>query len=190
MIHSLMALTLAAGLNAPAWAGDLDRYRDESRVAVKSFAEQLGEALQKEMKTGGPAAAIAVCKDVAPSIASDRSRRSGWRITRVSARVRNPLPGTPDIWEQQVLANFEQRLAQGEKVEALEFAEVVSEPQGKYYRYMKAVPVGEACLACHGPADKVADGVKARFAQDYPHDEALGYRLGQIRGAFSIKRPL
>jgi len=45
-------------------------------------------------------------------------------------------------------------------------------------------------MACHGSASEISDKVKARLDAEYPHDPATGYRVGQIRGAVSIKRPL
>jgi len=88
-----------------------------------------------------------------------------------------------------VLADFEQRLAK-ENPANMDYAEIVSEPQGKYYRYMKAIPLQDACLKCHGTPENVAPAVTDALAADYPHDKATGYTLGQLRGAFSIKRPL
>jgi len=102
----------------------------------------------------------------------------------------HPLIGTPDAWEQKVLADFDQKAAAGAKPETLETAEIVTEPQGKYFRYMKAVPTGAVCLACHGPAEKIGKEVKEQLSADYPHDKATGYGEGQIRGAITIKRPL
>ncbi|MDQ3259267.1 MAG: DUF3365 domain-containing protein, partial [Pseudomonadota bacterium] len=32
--------------------------------------------------------------------------------------------------------------------------------------------------------------VKATLSQQYPHDRATGYVVGQVRGAISVKRPL
>jgi hypothetical protein len=98
--------------------------------------------------------------------------------------------GTPDAWEQRTLADFDARVARGEKPDALEAAEIVSEPQGRYFRYAKALPVAGLCLNCHGQAENVPAGVRERLAKEYPHDRATGYREGQIRGAISVKRPL
>jgi hypothetical protein len=111
-------------------------------------------------------------------------------VSRVSLKTRNPLLGQPDAWEQQVLRDFDQRLGNGEKPEALEKAEQVDEPAGRYFRYMKALPVQPLCLTCHGTAETIPEPVKSKLASDYPHDNATGYLLGQIRGAISIKQPI
>ena len=55
---------------------------------------------------------------------------------------------------------------------------------------VEAIPVGDVCLKCHGPADKLDAGLKAQLAKSYPHDSAFGYEKGQIRGALTVKRPL
>ena len=66
----------------------------------------------------------------------------------------------------------------------------MNEPNGKYFRYMKGIVLQQGCIACHGSEEQLSDGVKARLAEDYPHDQAIGYTPGQIRGGVSIKRPL
>jgi Protein of unknown function (DUF3365) len=89
-----------------------------------------------------------------------------------------------------VLRDFDQRQARGEKAESLEFGEIVKEPGGNYFRYMKALPVTRVCLTCHGPQEGLSAEVRERLALDYPHDRGTGYTLGQVRGAVTVKRPL
>ncbi|MCL6556910.1 MAG: DUF3365 domain-containing protein [Burkholderiales bacterium] len=183
----LVALTFAT----PALAqDDTGRYVEESRKATQTLVQRLGAELKKELAAGGPENAIKVCKNIAPAIASELSTQQGWQIRRVSLKTRNPMIGTPDAWEQKVLADFDRRVAAGEKAETLEYSEVVSEPAGRYFRYMKALPVQPLCLNCHGTPETVSEGTRARLAAEYPHDRATGYREGQVRGAVTIKRPL
>jgi hypothetical protein len=163
---------------------------EESRQAVGALFKQLGGALKKEMEAGGPEAAVAVCRDLAPRITNQASLEKGWKVTRVGTRVRNPMIGTPDAWEQTVLGRFEQRLKAGEKPEDIEHSEIVDEPGGRYYRYMKAIGVQPVCTTCHGAPESLPEGIKSALAKHYPHDKATGYSVGQLRGAFSIKRPL
>jgi len=175
-------------LMPPAMADDLTI---AARATASDLIQRLGAVLKKEMAAGGPDNAIAVCRDIAPGLAGELSRKTGGRVSRVSLKTRNPLLGQPDAWEQQVLAEFDRQAAQqGAKPETLERSEVVSEPQGRFFRYMKAIPVQPLCLTCHGTTDSIPDPVKARLAADYPHDRATGYALGQIRGAVTIKRSM
>ncbi|MDH2918509.1 MAG: DUF3365 domain-containing protein [Sideroxydans sp.] len=169
-------------------ADDLSQYQSEARAVAMPFLKKLGAANQQAVSAGGYEAAVQICKDIAPAMAGEASRLTGWKLTRVSLQVRNPLLGTPDAWEQKQLQDFAARAAQGEKAETIEASEIVSEPAGKSYRFMKAIALQPGCVACHGTA--IPDDVKARLHSDYPHDQATGYSVGQIRGAVSIKRPL
>jgi hypothetical protein len=162
----------------------------EARALATQMIKQLGAALTKELAAGGPDKAVTVCRDIAPAIAGNLSRESGGRVARVSLKTRNPLVGTPDEWEQRVLAEFDRRTAAGENVESLEYSETTDEPLGHYFRYMKALPVQPLCLTCHGSAQDIPERVRTRLAIDYPHDQATGYSIGQVRGAVTIKLPV
>jgi hypothetical protein len=162
----------------------------EAKTATGDFLKQLGGAMQREMKAGGPAAAMKVCRDVAPDIANDMSLKNGWKVTRVGTRTRNTMLGLPDAWEQGVLNDFEKRAAQGEKYDTMTYYEVVDEPDGKSLRFMKAIGTAPQCLVCHGDPELISDTVREQLQTLYPHDRALGYQPGELRGAVSIRQPL
>jgi hypothetical protein len=166
------------------------RLADETRKVAVELVTQVRGELTKELEFSGPQRAVIVCKYTVPEISSAISRRTGWRVTRVSLKPRNPALGAPDAWEQRVLLDFDKRAERGEKPDSIEFGEVVSEPSGRFYRYMKALPMGAVCASCHGPADKLTGVVKSLIDSEYPHDRATGYGPGQIRGAVTVKRPL
>ncbi|MGD8709866.1 MAG: DUF3365 domain-containing protein [Ectothiorhodospiraceae bacterium] len=185
---AVLAFSVFAGV---ALAED-DDIESRTEAADKLSAQFLGElksALVEEMQQGGPAAAIGVCTDLAPEIAGRLSRETGWRVTRVGTRVRNPLLGMPDPWEQQALQKLQQELDSGAQP-PLSHSEIVEEPGGRYFRYVRAINVGGPCLACHGSKDQMSSEVRHLLAERYPHDQATGYALGDLRGAVSIKQPL
>ena len=163
---------------------------DAATAVTGDFLKQLGGTMKREMKAGGPVAAMKVCRDVAPTVANDISLDKGWKVTRVGTRVRNPMLGSPDVWEQGVLKAFEERAAKGEKFDAMTHYEVVDEPAGKFLRYMKAIGVAPQCMACHGNAGQIAEPVRTQLESMYPYDRAVGYNPGDLRGAVSIKQPL
>lgn len=188
-LYVTLAASLALAGAQPVAAQDIGKLTDESRTVARDLAGRLGVELKKEISAGGPESAIKVCKSLAPALAGEISMKTSWRATRVSLKPRNAMLGTPDGWEQRVLASFDDRATKGEDPEKLEIGEIVIEPQGTFFRYMKALPVQPPCLNCHGTGE-VRDGVRARLATEYPHDKATGYSAGQIRGAITIKRPL
>lgn len=161
----------------------------ESRQTAGGLIQTLGGELKAAMTAGGPAQAIGVCKDRAPKIASDAAARTGMQIKRVSLKNRNPK-GVPDAWETEALASLEKRLAAGEKPETLDTHAVVNTPDGKMFRYAKALVTQPACLSCHGPLENISPEVKAKLATEYPADKATGYNAGMIRGVLSIKKAL
>ncbi len=188
------ALLAAAGpvawcQGAPAKSDEAVMLEESRKVAIDLVTQVRGE-LTRALEFSGPLRAIVVCKYSVPEITSNLSRGTGWRVTRVTLRPRNPALGSADAWEQRVLLDFEKRVERDEHADDLEFREVVTEPQGRFFRYMKALPVGPLCVTCHGPADKISDAVKAQIGVDYKGDKAISYLPGQIRGAVSVKRPL
>jgi Protein of unknown function (DUF3365) len=163
---------------------------DEARKASAELVSGVASELVKAIEASGPLRAIVVCKYTVPEIASAVSRKYGARVTRVSLTPRNPSLAWPDVWEQKTLMGFEQRLAQGERVDALEFSEVTSEPSGKFLRYMKALPMQPVCVHCHGTPDQISESIRNELAHDYPHDKGVGVLVGKIRGAVTFKKPL
>jgi hypothetical protein len=183
---------LAACLLLPCVAQAQDELAARQSAAVtvaNGFLQQLQSELQREL-ANGPAEAATICRDIAPLLASQLSRRNGWQVTRVGTRVRNPLLGLPDAWERKVLNEFAARQDQGEDLATLTHGEVVEFEGRLEYRYMKAIGVQPACLTCHGSAAQIPQAVQDSIAQFYPQDQAVGYAIGDLRGAVSIRQPL
>lgn len=179
---------LATSISNIGWAADaLDERAASSRAVIKAFAGDLQKELKTALQDQGPAYAISVCQAVAPEIANRRSDETGWTVGRTSLKLRNP-GNEPDAWERVVLEGFEERKANGEDVQHLEYAEVVEGEDGHVFRYMKAIPTGDVCLTCHGSA--IPYTVDVKLADLYPDDKARGFSVGDIRGAFTIKQPV
>jgi hypothetical protein len=169
-------------LPAIGWCADEPR-REEGRAIAAAFAAELQSALQSALADGGPAAAIVVCRDEAPRIASALSREHGTKVARTSLRFRNPA-NAPEPWQAAVLESFDATANQSTATSGLEYFD---ESPSIGTRYMKAIPTGGLCLACHGT--ELTDAVRAALDTHYPHDLARGYALGDIRGAFSVSWP-
>jgi len=156
-----------------------------SKDIIKEFGGELKEQLQSAMKSGGPIAAMTVCYEQAPIIANKLSERTGWDIHRTSLKPRHTKP---DAWETSIMQSFEQRQADGDKFKSL-FNQDISEVNGQAsFRYMQAIETQHVCLVCHG--ENVAPEIAQKIKKLYPNDTATGFKLGDIRGAFSIVQPL
>ena len=184
---TIITLSLAAIAPNSYAADDYAAEVAASRETVKEFMQTLKKELQAGMQEGGPINAVSVCNLTAPGIASTYSARNGWDVGRTSLKLRNP-DNAPDTWERAVLESFEERKRAGEDPMKMEFYEVVRQNDTRKFRYMKAIPTARLCLACHG--EQVDSVTKTRLDKLYPHDQAMGYKEGDIRGAFSITQPL
>lgn len=185
------ALLCAMPLTASLADDDAKQYAAESKEVVQEFFGQLKGELGKSMKEGGPVATIEVCNKTAPAIAKALSEKHGMKVARTSLKTRNSA-NAPDAWEEQVLQKFEERQAAGEKADDMAFFEIVEENGQKNFRFMKAIgmpPLDKMpCLKCHG--ENIDPKITAKLDELYPEDKARGYKVGQIRGAFTITKPL
>ncbi|MDD5389979.1 MAG: DUF3365 domain-containing protein [Gallionellaceae bacterium] len=192
MKHALKITLLASlfvGCAGAANADDQTTLNDAARQTAGGLLKTLGGELKAALASGGAVEAISVCKEKAPRIAAEAARKTGFAIKRVSPKNRNPK-GVPDAWESAALASLEARLAAGEKPETLDMSAVVDTPEGKVFRYAKALPTQPLCLSCHGTPDQLSPEVKAKLSTEYPDDKAVGYSVGMIRGVLSIKKAM
>lgn len=106
------------------------------------------------------------------------SQKTGYLLKQTSLKLRNP-DNAPDAFEQRVLKKFEEE--KGLK----DYWEVNTVNQEKFFRYMLSLEIKEACLRCHESREKVP----AFISENYKSDNAVGYHLGDVRGAISLKVP-
>ncbi len=177
----LLLLPLAAS------AEDTRRLTGQARQAVQELDTALRNALQASLAARGPIASIGQCNIHVPGIADRVSRRQGWRIGRTSLRLRNP-DNAPDMWEMGVLEMFEKQKRQGREVAGLEYGALVEKDGHKTFRYMRAIPTRPLCLGCHG--HDIDEPLAQRLRQRYPDDNAGGFHVGDLRGAYTVSIPL
>lgn len=164
-----------------AWkeAGDSDLSAEQAAAkedALDAVAELqttlLGEVV-KGMEAGGPADTIRVCSELAPKLSGEVGQRHNVRIGRTSHRLRNPDNVGPD-WMTAVVDS--------RRDETVTFA-------GPEEAIRLAIPIHVAapCLVCHGAPGTLAPGVAAMLKEQYPHDAAVGFAEGDLRGWFWVE---
>lgn len=190
MKASFLAIAVACALSTSAVAVEpaSDPNAAEAKTIVMEFFTSLKGELAGAIEAEGPVSAIGVCKDRAPAIARELSEKFGWDVGRTALKLRNPALNAPDDWERQVLVRFEARKAAGEDVKTMAYSEVVDTGGGERYRFMKAIPTADLCLACHG--ETINPDIAAAVDEAYPEDQARGFKAGDIRGAFTLSKPL
>lgn len=184
MRSTLGPLLAAIALLLPAapTQGSDDEALTRARSAAQELATVLKSRLTKELEAGGPLAAAKVCSEVAQTIAAAHSR-DGVTVRRVSVRWRNPAD-RPDDWEAARLAEMEAAVAAGEA--PAEVAERQTEEGVEVLRYLQPIRVGELCLTCHGDPATFPPDLARLLAERYAADKAVGYRVGDLRGAVAV----
>ncbi len=187
ILGSVLWLSTGSMVRAADQAPLDEAWVDEARVIARELPPRLMARLSKEIAAGGPEAAVGTCRDIAPAMAKQASSDTGWAIRRVSLKNRNPR-AVPDDWERAVLQDFDRRAAAGEDPATLELYAVVDVDGVPTRRYMRALPTQAMCLMCHGDPALFSPALRDRLAELYPDDRATGYRVGDIRGAITLKR--
>lgn len=153
-----------------------------AREVVDALAAELMTRLFRELEDGTATDAIDVCSEVAQALTSD-STKDGLTVRRVSLRVRNPLD-EPDAYERDRLEELQALKDAGELPQ--EIAQVVVQEGERSMRYLRPIVVMPPCLACHGSVAAMEPGVLEAVSRRYPDDRAVGYAVGDLRGAFSV----
>jgi hypothetical protein len=163
---------------------EVKRHEDLSSQAkqeIKLVAKALKSNLKKGLTEQGAVGAIAVCHQVAQHLSENTADH--WRVSRTSLKVRNPS-NKPTPWVLDVLKDFEQRKNSGESLAKLSHQEVRS---GRFY-FIKPIPTQGLCLTCHGTS--ISAEVSTKLSELYPEDKAIGFKLGDLRGAFIASKPI
>lgn len=150
-------------------------------AAIRALQQRLSARLLDEMKKGGPARAISVCRDEAQALTAEIARVQGVRVGRTSDRLRNPGNAAPSWAERFVEASA------GRKAASVE-ATVVD--LGDRVGVLRPIPTAAPCLQCHGRAERLSADVRAFIKSAYPKDRAVGFDAGDLRGLIWAEAPI
>lgn len=177
--------------------------REKERLAktgeiAQEVKSTLAPAMMKKLfgiiKEEGYSAAVEVCAGTAEKVLPQKSAGftekfkaegvSEVLIKRVSLKVRNPIDA-PNELENKVLKEWQAKEAanpEGEK------AALTTKRSGEhYYALLPIRIITPQCLKCHGQESDLDPAAAAKIKELYPNDQATGYKLGDLRGAFSVR---
>jgi hypothetical protein len=138
------------------------------------FTELLGE-LTTALDDGDPASAISVCREVAPRISREVSTKLALQIGRTSFRLRNPANAPPD-WAAGLVEKRENKRIH------------VASDDGRL-GVLLPITLSAPCVTCHGREEEIPPPVQTALQQNYPRDQATGFRVGDLRGWFWVEVP-
>lgn len=157
------------------------------RATAVEFMKDLKSILINQIRTNGMLSAVSVCSDTAQILTNNFGVQKGVYVKRVSLKNRN-VNNAPDDFEKRVLNKFTLMQLNNELNDDSEYAEIVEEGEFKYLRYLKPILVQAECLNCHGSENDISPEVEQLINQEYPNDNAVEYKIGDLRGAVSLKK--
>ena len=170
------------------FADDISKYNEKSIEAIKKLGSSLKSSVKLAMDDVGPIGAIEYCNLAALDITREVSESLKLNIKRTSLKTRNKN-NIPDSWEEKALVEFLAQYIAGKEIKNMHYQEIITTVQNKrMYRFIKPIPTGEVCLKCHG--SNISSDLRSKIKELYPNDEAIGFKVGEIRGAFSVTMPL
>jgi hypothetical protein len=158
------------------------RYSADSLLALgNGFLQRLQGLLLQSLQSG-PDAAVRICADTAQRFTEAYARQYGIELRRAALRWRNPR-NRADSLEAYWIERFQQWKQEGRTLDTV----VVLRYDG-YVHVLKPIVLGNPiCLMCHGTAEEIPPAVAQLLQERYPEDRARNFRLGDVRGALSVR---
>lgn len=141
--------------------------------AIQELQGTLLRRLSTSMASGGPAAAIQVCRDEAVQMTGAIASKHGIAIGRTSHRLRNPN-NAPRAWAAPLVASQAGRKAVDVPPAVFDLGDRIG--------VLRPIGMQDFCVTCHGERDAIAPSVRDELASSYPADAAVGFAPGDLRG--------
>jgi len=159
--------------------------KQEAKAAIIKMGKTLKMHMKQNMKAGGPTQAATFCSDKARGIAKkvNASYEKGVTVKRISLKQRNPAD-KPTADEAKVLQELHTAFEAKKAVPKM----VVKEISKNHYKVYKPIFINKGvCLTCHGVGDVRNEEAYKLIKAKYPNDKAVGYKKGDLRGAFVVE---
>ena len=156
---------------------------DRGNTIANKVQQILGMTLKTKIEDEGIEAALKYCNLNAYPIVDSLSIAYAAQIRRVSQKNRNPR-NYPDSVETVFLEAYQYSIDQGGQV-----SENIQEIDDDYLLYTRPILIGDPlCLKCHGELQvDITTGTEKLIKELYPDDRATGFRIGKLRGMWSIR---
>lgn len=153
--------------------------------ASKLLLKTLGGNLKKRLKKDGPAGALEFCATSAAKLTGEVDNKLGKNVSikRITLKHRNPANEALGD-EKEILQALEALNKNHIKLPR----HLIQKKADKYIYYKPLVINKGVCLKCHGT--NIKPNLAKKIKEYYPTDKAIGYKMGDLRGAIvvTIKR--
>ena len=149
-------------------------------LIVIGMQDSLLRQLHHRLDEGGPVPAFEACHIDTTDLTRRLGRYEGIAAGFTSDRLRNPT-NKPKGWAAGLVAEDAGRHARDVDGFAVDL--------GNRIGVLRPISEHAICASCHGPVDRVTPGVQQLIGERYPHDRAIGFAEGEIRGWFWVEMP-
>ncbi len=160
----------------------MDKIIQKGDEVSSDLVKTLGKNLKARMKSEGPIGAARFCNlkayDLTQKVGSKYGK--GVSVKRISLKYRSPA-NKPEGSEKDILLALQALQDNGVFLPK----QVVQELDQDRVKFYKPLIISKAvCLKCHGNISKSEVG--SFMKEHYPEDRALGYKMGDLRGAVVV----
>ncbi|EMY61353.1 Tll0287-like domain-containing protein [Leptospira terpstrae] len=156
-------------------------YETVAKNIAKEAKTNLIEKLTASLASGGTVKAIPFCKQNAVKITNSIGMKNEVLLRRISDKPRNPTNALSDEERNIFLEIGAKQSKEGE------YPSKIISTKDTVTVYIPIPTVG-LCLQCHGePNLEIKKETLNVLQKEYPADLARGYRVGSLRGLFSVR---
>lgn len=164
------------------WDEQQKVYIENGKKLAMNAGSVLKTRLTVAIKNGGVINGITVCNDVAQELMDSISIADGTKIKRTGIKTRNDK-NSPDQDDIGILSEMIKKQKSGSIL-----SPVAIKQDNNTVKVYVPIITEALCLNCHGKAGQdIKSDVYAVIREKYPNDEATGYSLGELRGAWVIQ---
>jgi len=159
-----------------------------------SFADSLTLATQKHLVSNlnkaisseGTPFAVSYCNENALSLTSEMIQENQiYSIERKAELARNPNNKLSDSYDEKVWNDWKKA-----KKERLKLKTITYSKENTFIFYKPILLGMSTCLQCHGNSDEISSEVSEKLATLYPNDEAINFKLNDLRGFWKVTKKL
>jgi len=157
------------------------------------YIKMLGGTLKGELKPLMKAdksgmSALEFCTVKANELTKEVNKKlpSYAKVRRTALKVRNNSQNKPDAVDKKVMNDYIAAI----KAKTFTPKDIKVVEEGDTTRIYKPLLAQGVCLKCHG--SKISPEISRSLAKSYPHDQAVGFKEGDLRGVIVAeikKRP-
>ena len=175
----------AASVPAAAPAEATGEHADQGRRIVAQAFGVLSSNLVAALARGPASNALEFCAVNVGPLTAGVVGPQGVTLRRVSHRARNP-DNQANPAELALIESYRTALAAGHTNPPV----LLTNALGSVRFYAPILLQNPLCLQCHGqPGSEIAAGTLSTIDRLYPQDAARGFRLGEVRGLWSVTFP-